>query len=501
MYIKKIIYKSCSFLVLLSLFLTMLPNSVAAADDEYLWILSEIVESAKESEIAEYNTVNTELYQLSVAGSEGSYSFLLNYLGNDLDQGESGRHFKKGDSASSLVTFSNIPSVIKQNDSIEINLEAKITNDTTYDKTYEFLGTQGIAFFDKSGAQPDIPSSDAVYFTENADEAVGTSVGTKSDAKTTISTKMYATAPKGSSEGQKISLCLCASGTVAVGTIYIYEWLPSDEQYNLDPTIKERVITLSDLNGQVSVRNDMEEVSGENAMSLSKGNRIIAGEASTCALSFNDGSSFNLKQNSQLWLRETYESNTVVKLLSGSAWAHIKTSSEDSIFKIETNFAVLALQGATFAVEENDENTVVWIFSSTADFTSAVTGEIVNLKYGEKAIFDKNGKLTKENFVIKDASIQWGIPLSIIVEDNGYSDVDKFIYVLIVVLIFCLIAVFISFRNNKRRRIRRISKAIPDSGECIFCGKKLDADAMFCSGCGAAVKKQKNNKSSEMKSE
>lgn len=491
-------FKKCTcFIMLLFLIITMISlNSSAETVDEFVWKLIETIEFDKVNEIENFNSINDDLYDLSVTTIDRKYSFQLNYLGKDNNQGTQGRYFKAGDSASSSVSFGSIPSVINHGDVVEITLEIGITNDTTYDKSYEFMETKARAFFDKFGAQPDIPSSDAVYFKEKSGEEKGTSIGTKTGTSSSVATKLYATAARGSSEGQQMIICLCAEGKIAVGTKYVYEWLPlnsQDNNPNKNDTIREAY--LNNIHGDVLVNTEsgLAYKTANNGMSIAKGNIIKSGQDSNCVLKFDDESFINLSNNSIISVLDNSKDNTKIKFISGDVWAYIKGSDGDNKLKIEMEFAALSIDGAIFALEENNGCSIVWLFSQVASFTSSQTGEIAQLKSGQKASFDKNGILTIENFNIKENAENWKIPLSTIVEDSGFGWVNLFIYGLCGILLMTFIIIFVSVNNKKRRKAKRITKFIPDNGRCVFCGKNIDSDDVFCPNCGAAVKKQKND--------
>ncbi|OGO87020.1 MAG: hypothetical protein A2Y15_07575 [Clostridiales bacterium GWF2_36_10] len=479
------------FIILFMLFSLIIFK--VSAETEYVWILKETIKYDKINEIENFNKINKDLYELSISSSNGSYNFKLKYSGEDTSVED--KFLKKGDSASSSVKFGSVPNVIKQGQTVELILELELTENNTYDKSNNFLETKANAFFDKPGAQPDIPSSDAVYFIEKTGEEKGTSVGTKTGAATTISTKLFANAEKGDSEGQQMIICFSAEGKIAVGTKYVYEWLPSESQNNeINVTSATRDAVINDIIGNISINESGSAYNAAiNGMGYTKNNIIKSGTKSSCILIFNEKSTININENSVLSYLDNSKSDTKLGLETGKLWAYIKGSGGSNRLKIELKYADISIDGGIFAVEENEDYSVVWLFSQVASITSVKTEKIIELEPGQKIIYDKDGNFTIENFSISKNAENWGIPLSVIVNDSGFGWVNIFLYTLIGILILTFVIIFFAVHVKKLNRIKRISKFVPEKGTCVFCGKQIDNDSMFCPGCGAAVKKQKND--------
>lgn len=465
--------------------------------DEFVWILTEIIECKKSSEIDIYNKTNTDTFYLEVSGTNGNYIFNLDYMGETSNNIKNKTTFKKGDSASSSVVFSTPPNVINQRELVELSLELKIAKDTTYDKSYAFLSTQGKAFFDKAGVRPDIPSSKAIYFTEKPGNIKGTSISTKAETDSNISTTLYATAPRGETKGQKIVICLSAEGIITVGTKYVYTLVPLNYLSDNNSELNKRETLLTNIKGDVSFRRKNTNYKPvKNEIEVNEGTFVKTGLNSGCIIRFDNSSYLNLGQNSEILLHSTSQNGTIFKQSYGKSWSYIKPTSNKDSYKIEMKNAILKTTGTIFSVEESETSSTVWIFTGTSIFSSTVTGEIAELTAGEKASFDKNGMLYIENFSIYKSIDDWGIPISAIKNDGEFAWAINFIYILLILTAISFILMFLSLYKKKRRKRKLISNITPKKGHCVYCGKQLNIDDIFCSVCGAAVKKAKIDKDS-----
>ena len=493
---KKYIRFFTAFLLLFTYITSVSVFAVSYDDDEYIWVLTDIVEYPKNDAIDDYNSLNFGVFNVAISSSPGKYSFFHNYLGEDMEQGGEGRLLKKGDFASSQVSFSSPPKLIGYGETVELSLIIEITEDNTYDKKYEFLGTRAAAFFDKAVGRPDIPSSEAIYFLEDEENEQGTFVGTREGSKTYINTKVFTTAPRGRTEGQRIAICLSAEGIIKVGTKYVYEWLPAGSANQ--STVwgySDRESVLEGITGDVLYReadaNDYAPVA--KGSSLFEGDRIKTSGDGSCVIRFNDKSYITVGGSSEIMLYDTVENNTRIKLLRGRAWAYMQPVVTDGSFRMEMEYAVLRVKGTIFAVEESESGSTVWMFTGYAIFSSTVNGELIELAAGKKATFDINGELKVENFRITEEIEVWSIPFSAIVEDGEFSRVYLFIYFLIGLAAFTLICIIIMSRLKKRRSRRKIAEGVPGEGHCVFCGKPLPSGSVFCPYCGAAVKRKKDD--------
>lgn len=480
-----------SCLILFIFLLTSLPLAAAAQEENYVWVLKEVIEYNKTTEIEDYNTRNAGKYSLKITGSRGSYVFTLQYLGKTV-QDENGRTLKEGDSASSAVVFGEVPKIIKPGELTALSVELRMISNNTYDKAYDFLPTKAAAFFDKQGARPDIPSSSAVYFSEKEDEKKGTTVGTKSGQNSTIATTLYAQAPS-ISDDQKIALCVCAEGVLTVGTKYVYELI--NEQDLLENDIEQPVFrkaAVRDISGTVYSVNGSQNSLKDNDV-VSAGTSVKTEADAKCELYFDDQSYFKIFADSELLLSKAEVKETVVKLIRGKAWAYIQPIVYGGSFTVELTYADLKIKGTIFAIEEGEDYSSIWLFTGTASVVSAKTNELTDIEAGQKATFYKDGTLQLEYFSVTENIGQWGIPKSAIREDSGYSWVRYFIICLIVLTAAVFSAILTSIYIKKQKKKKSVSDTAPKEGQCQFCGSPLQPDDTFCKNCGAAVKKPKSS--------
>lgn len=477
-----------SCIIAFIILIASLPFAAAAEEENYVWVLKDIIEYDKAEEIDDYNDRNAETFSLDISVSQGSFEFSLEYLGASKNQ--DGRQLKEGDSAASSVVFGNAPKTIQPGELISLSVDLKITGDNTYDKAYDFLPTKASAFFDKAEARPDIPSSNAVYFAEKEGEEKGTAVGTKSGLQSSISTSLYATAPKINDE-RKMALYVRAEGILIVGTKYVYELVnENDIDEEEFEQAEYRKAFVKDITGSVFGVNESKAALKDND-EISSGTTIKTEADSGCELYFDDNSFFRISADSELLLSKAEVKETVIKIVNGKAWAYIQPVAYGGSLTIDMKYADLKIKGTIFAIEEGEDYSTIWMFTGYASVISANTGELIDLEAGEKITFDKDGA-ELQYFNITENIEQWGIPISAIREDSGYAWVKYLIIGLAVFTVAVITAIILTIYLRKRRKKKAISDVAPEEGQCQFCGGHLEQNDIFCPNCGAAVKKSKN---------
>jgi hypothetical protein len=481
-----------SCIVALIIILASLPLAASAQEGEtYVWVLKEVTEYNKSIEVEDYNKRNADAYDLSISVSKSSFTFSLKYIGKTKALDENGRHrtFKEGDSASSTVVFGDAPRIIKPEELISLSVELRMISDNTYDKAYDFLPTKASAFFDKAGARPDIPTSGAVYFAEKEGEKKGTAIGTKTGLSNNVSTTLSVQAPNGNDE-KRVALCVCAESILTVGTKYVYE-LVNEKDVDVSNTeqVALRKASVREITGSVT---NGEKNALKNDDTIPAGTTIKTEAASGCELSFDDKSFVKISENSELLVDKAEVKDTVLKLISGKAWAYIQPIVYGGSFTVKLKYADLKIKGTIFAVEEGQDFSVVWLFTGSASIVSVKTEELTEIQAGQKAVINKDGDLTLEYFTVSENIGQWGIPSSAIREDSGYAWVKYFIIGLAVFTVAAFTVIFLSSYLKKKKKLKFISGTTPEEGQCQFCGTRLEPGDTFCKMCGAAVKKSKD---------
>lgn len=472
------------FIVLLAYF----PFSAKAEGESYIWALREVIEYNKSNEIKDYNNRYAGVYSLEITGAQGGFAFTYRYLGST-QQVEDGRKLQEGDSASSAVKFADVPTLIKPGELTELSVELNITSDNTSDKSFDFLPTKASAFFDKAGARPDIPSSNAIYFSEKKGEEKGTAVGTKSGQSDRISTSLYAQAPQINTE-RRIALCVCAEGILSVGTKYVYE-LIDENALDEDATdqIQYRKAAVRDITGSVFAINENKSILKEKD-TVSPGTSVKTEKDSGCELYFDDKSFFRIEADSELLLAKSEVKDTVVQVVGGKAWAYIQPVVYGGSFTIKTKYADLKIKGTIFAIEEGKEYSEIWLFTGYASVIIASTDEIIEIEAGQKITVRKDGG-SPEYFTITENIDQWGIPISAIREDSGYAWVKYLVIALAVFTAVLITTLYLTIYIKKQKKKKAVSNTAPEEGQCQFCGNHLEPEDTFCQTCGAAVKRTK----------
>ncbi|NLB60987.1 MAG: FecR domain-containing protein [Clostridiales bacterium] len=313
-----------------------------------------------------------------------------------------------------------------------------------------------------------------------------------------MSADMGATMPEGSSEGDKVFIVTgLGGGNESMQTAYEYTWhttggenaVAMREEYNakleeerileawknrqkekdklhkLDPNYVDSNLRVEDIWGEVWIIRKDKQYEDE-WEDLSPNSRIYFGDTirthrdSGVVISKTNFITFSIRENTQITLPDEPEAPSAMKIWGGNIWVNIEKMIHGGEFNIETKQAVAGIKGTTFAIEEKEDASIIYLFTSSMDVTSKATGEKVVLKPGESAEVDNNGVITVKAFDIPTVAKQMVLPIEIL-EEDGYSQsgMDEssspswILPVIILLVAVVIIAIIIVLLNRKKQRI------------------------------------------------
>lgn len=285
----------------------------------------------------------------------------------------------------------------------------------------------------------------------------------------------------------------CQNITAKVNNVYNLNSehrLSDSDNSDLQP----REFRLNDISGKVTISSQDNKFNAIDNNIIINVNDSIRTEASSCCnIIFDRESYFKLGENSSLTLVSSDPENTRIKFSDGSGWAYISSPPSESGLRLELKYATLRIAGTIFAFEEKKDISTVWMFTGYAMFSSGITGEEHAVSAGQRISFDKDGRFHSEYINVNQNIGKWGIPASVIREDSGYGWVPGFIYILICFAVITFSIILYSYFSKKRRKKKAISETAPKENHCVYCGKKLNFDDIFCKNCGAVVKRKSNS--------
>lgn len=180
---------------------------------------------------------------------------------------------------------------------------------------------------------------------------------------------------------------------------------------------------MAGLTGQVDIEIDgvrrplkMEEVIPTNA-------RIITEEDSKLILAFVDMTTVVIGPESEIMLTARSGKESKLKLVAGNIWANVKKMVKYGTMEVEMNQAVAGIKGTSFVCEEKERKSVLKVFEGAVDFRHKMSGELVNVKGGEKVEADVSKLSKAEPFDISE-EIQ-SLPRLIDVENINWEESDE----------------------------------------------------------------------------
>jgi hypothetical protein len=233
------------------------------------------------------------------------------------------------------------------------------------------------------------------------------------------------------------------------------------------------------------------------------GDEIWTEADSGAVLSLTDMSTFRICENTIMAMPPREETVSSFKILAGNVWVNMKKMWEGGEFHVELKQGVLGIKGTTFAVEQTDEISRFYLFTSSAEVTSKITGEKVTLKPGEYAEVADDGIITVKTFDIPAKAEELILPMEIL-KDDGYKAGGNIIPIILAVVgVIAVIIVAVVIISKKRKTVPQMKEQTatqstdvyreyePDSpmpsvkkNFCGNCGSELKQGAKFCMKCG-----------------
>ncbi|MDY0267271.1 MAG: FecR family protein, partial [Methanimicrococcus sp.] len=406
--------------IVLSGFPYLSTANTAPAEDEYAWVLVEILdfENAEGWETADSH----ESSSYSHSYSRGNYIASVTYEGKDYD----GRGLA-GTLASQAV-FSGMPDVIYPDKPVTLKLSFFKTKDDTVKIAF---GSVAMADFDRWDTTG-ITSMNRAFVNANGENAFRI---ISSDPNRPSSYNETLTASLGTgSEGDRMALrTKFTLQGVPMSTHYVYEWKRADsapaeikpvekkpKKYWKEPVYKrppphpeifQLKCVLGDVHGDVNVRQDDEDddayIFAWGGMELYHNDRVKTLRRSGAIISFGDMSTYVMKEDTTIVLDLEIKERSKLYLVTGRMWTNLTRMVEGLPAEVELSQAIAGARGTTFICEEIDGISTVKVFEGTVEVTSKVTGDSVMVGGGEMYRIDGSGQGTLTTFDTKAELADW----------------------------------------------------------------------------------------------
>ncbi len=437
----------------------------------------------------------------SKSGSAGSGTFTSTYVGPD-EKDDYDPRPKNGESAMVDGTVSTPPKYIDGGQTVKLKVDLSISS--TKQHFWDFDGDAFVRF-DEVDVEMSYRSNGAIDFTAKDPDGEDVKLAvwlyaptnwrsTELGNNSRVNVEVSAQAPYGSEEGDKISIYTSVGmGSMSSRTEYVYLWhaegtAPREEkddsdkpkrsdvqkrilkawrnrekitryEEELDPNYKDSGIRFSDLWGQVLIRRgdgfDSDWEYADLNTIIYEGDIIWTEVYSGAVLSLTDMSTFVIRENTKMVMPEASKekSPTAIEILSGNVWTNMKKMWEGGEFHVELQQAVAGIKGTTFAAEQTDELSTFYLFTSSADVTSKITGKTVTLKPGEYARVGNDGVIKVETFDIPSKAKELSLPMEILKDDGyktvGYINVPMLLSVAGIVVVIAAVAAVIISKKKK----------------------------------------------------
>ena len=508
-------------------------TSMAQDDREGYWECIEV-----RHQTYDYNEPDKNYWSNSKGGSAGTGTFSSTYVGPD-EKDDYAPRPKNGESAMVQGSVSTPSKYIDGGKTVKLKVDLSISS--TKQHFWDFDGA-AFARFDEVDVEMSHVTYSAIDFTakDSDGEDVKLSVwlyaptnwrSTEYGNNPKVNTEVSAQAPYGSEEGDKISIYTSVGmGSMSSRTEYVYLWraegkAPAEEKgssddqkrsaeekrileaWKNDPKKAEETtvrdpddtgIRFSDLWGQVAIRPDGGYDDEYEYCTLDTvihyGDRIWTEVDSGAVLSFSDMSTFVIKENTIIVMpphEDKYP--TAFEILNGNVWVNLKKMWEGGEFHVELNQAVAGARGTTFAVEQTDELSAFYLFTSSAEVTSKITGETVTLKPGEYTEVAGDGIIAVKTFDIPSKAKELSLPMEIL-KDDGYKDGSINMPIILSVAGIVVIAAFVTvIISKKKKAAQHMTEQTAIQSEAIF--KQYESESpsppdkkCFCGNCGSENK-------------
>ena len=537
---------SASIAVVLCCIMLFSVTSMAQDDREGYWECIEV-----RHQTYDYNEELTDknYWSNSKSGSAGTGTFSSTYVGPD-EKDDYDPRPKNGESAMVQGSVSTPPKYIDGGKTVQLKVDLSISS--TKQHFWDFDGDAFVRF-DEVDVEMSHRTYGAIDFTAKDSDGgdVKLSVwlyaptnwrATEYGNKPKVNVEVSAQAPYGSEEGDKISIYTSVGmGSMSSRTEYVYLWhnegkapteekddsnkpKRSDEEKRIldawrnnqekktDETVvrdpEDSGIRFSDLWGQVAIRRgggyDDEWEYCDLDTVIHYGDEIWTEADSGAVLSLQDMSTFRICESTKMAMPPREEAVSSFKILAGNVWVNMKKMWEGGEFHVELDQVVAGIKGTTFAAEQTDGISRFYLFTSSAEVTSKITGEKVTLKPGEYAEVADDGIIAVKTFDIPSKAKELILPMEIL-KDDGYKAGGTIIWTIIlsVVGVIAIIIVTVVIISKKKKTAPQMTEQTATQSEAVYrgygpnspmpsvkknfcgnCGSELKQDAKFCMKCG-----------------
>lgn len=376
------------------LILTCISNLKAFAQDEYGWVLIQIVDNDCKEEIDQYNdkSYRTDgVYEYRGIYSSGNFAIEQKYVGKtdtyyDPDRIHGEKNLIK-------AVWSKPPQVIKAGETLTMTLSLSSSPDTSY---FDFGGYASA----KIGSTY-LKNPDGKYEFKS----------TKSNNYQTCSEELSVSPGTGSVGGKKLELSVKLNQGFTMSTVYIYEWKKLDEdaykQLETDDKIvyaipemrenteeptktseakpretwvvpktedgkyKDSGVRVSDIWGEVQIRRGDDRLGWDILYPddvIYVGDVIRTKREGGVVLSLADMTTFEMKPESELIMNTESEKENKLIFLAGKVWTNVKKMVKDGSLDVEMGQACMGIKGTTFVLEEDGVTSTLKVLEGTVSF-------------------------------------------------------------------------------------------------------------------------------------
>ena len=198
------------------------------------------------------------------------------------------------------------------------------------------------------------------------------------------------------------------------------DYIRSDIGYN----IIDSHIRFNDFYGEVKMRPNWLEDDSYEFVDLDSPiyecYRIKTEEDSGAILGLEDMSTYVIKPESIIIIKNEEKKKNKFLMIMGNMWANVKKLAEGKTLEVEMSQCVAGISGTIVAYEEKNGVSSVYLFAGKVDVTSKKTKKKQVLQPGQTTSVGKDGKIVVKKFNIEQGAKKFGIPMSEI--RNHYSN-------------------------------------------------------------------------------
>lgn len=455
-------------------------------DQEYAWVLVEVIDIDPAEEIAKINKDYEGVYQHEGNYSRNNFSITQTYVGPTDDYYDPPT--VHGESISITASFSEPPQVIYPDLKIAIQISLSAADNHSYYNPPSIVKAQ-------------ISKNDQSYRDFTNADGEGSFRSDINNNYASINEYVTTIAPAGS-ERDTLEIRVYMSFGHKMETRYIYEWKeasgtekeqPTPIPSNEIPTVTTQPYTktlpegcvdsgirFSDLAGEVLIRPHDDILAWDMAeldMVICNMDHIKTSYDSMAILSLQDMTTLYIKPECEVIVDAIGEEESKIALLAGKVWVNVKKMLKDGTMNIEMSQAVAGIKGTTFILEETGSTSTVKVLEGTVEFTPygqppiiISDEETVSVTNGIAGIIEKfsieeelNNWDDQTASAMIDALAEKGRDIDIDEANSGQRNLTKFRSAInILILVLCLfsfglaavaIVVFFVVRANRKAKV------------------------------------------------